>query len=123
MKAIPSLFTRFEFDENESLAASSFTELQRAFIHNERAMAAEEKAQLEFNAADLVGTARRDGFYLGMISAFTFLLEVDESARAKLRELQNKVKITPEPVPEKFQRDLRSIFEQPVPQPASSSKS
>lgn len=123
MKAIPSLFTRFEFDENEELAASSFTELQRAFVHNERAMAAEEKAQLEFNAGDLVGTARRDGFYLGMISAYTFLLEVDESAREKLRELKNKINITREPVPENFQRDLRSIFESPVSQPVSPSKS
>ena len=81
MKAIPSLFTRYELSPEEELAAAAFTELQRAFIHNERAIAAEQKVTIGFDPTDVVGTARRDGFYQGMMSAYAFLLETDSSAR------------------------------------------
>ena len=61
----------------------------RAFIHNERAIAAEQKVTVDFDPNDVVGTARRDGFYQGMMSAYAFLLETDASARRILRDQQD----------------------------------
>jgi len=109
-KASPALFTRYEFTEEERYAAAAFTDLQRAFIHNERAIAAEEKATMPFSSEDIIGTARKDGFFQGMIAAYTFLLETNEAARSMLRKLQAEVDIQREPVREQEQRDLSMIF-------------
>lgn len=77
-KVIEGVFTRYEFTEDEAKQAVNFTELQRQFIQNEIAIAAESKIALTFDPLNPVSFAQQEAELSGKIGVLSYLLELSK---------------------------------------------
>lgn len=75
---IPTAFSKWELNEEETKQGSILTIAQTQVIQNQLAMAAEEKIMLEMDANNISGSLQREAGLAGQIAAYQFLL--DQSA-------------------------------------------
>lgn len=79
---IPSLFTKYQLTEEEVTAAIQFTAVQRMYIQNLVAEAAEEKVRLTFEPSNM----QREAELQGVILTLTNLLEQHSNQVATLTD-------------------------------------
>ena len=75
---IQELFQTYQVSSQEDLSGQRINEFQRAYLHNLRAMYAEQKLVLLFTPTDIVGFAQAEAELRGKIDLLTDLLASTE---------------------------------------------
>jgi len=87
MKEVTGLFTKYEFSEDEAEMAKILPALNRAFIQNEMATKAEEKATLKPNRPeDNVAVMCEMHYATGYIEALQWILMMSDNAKQDLQK-------------------------------------
>ena len=73
---VNSLFTKYEFSQQEFVSASHFTDDNRKLIQNEICKIAEEKVALQYDPLNPVQFAQREAELQGQIGILRYLLEL-----------------------------------------------
>jgi len=81
-KLLTSLYTKYEFTPDETIQATSFTDLQLQFLQTELAIAAEEKITATYDPLNPVSYAQREAELTGKMLVLQYLIELGNTARA-----------------------------------------
>ena len=79
---IPTSFTKYQLTKEETIAGSLLNDNQKQVIQNLLADTAEQKINLNYNAAELLVFAQEEARLTGQMEILRTILALDEQARA-----------------------------------------
>jgi hypothetical protein len=90
-RAVHTMFTRYEFTEQEVPMAFVFTELQTQHLQNELTIAAEAQVALQLDPLNPMARIQEEAYNRGKIDMLRYLLTTSESTKEAQQQLAGEV--------------------------------